>query len=85
MFRMIFFLLSLSVMVANAQNGTITDIQVTGNTKTKTAFVIKLLNVKVGDPLDSIAVQADANRLIRLPAVANANYKTELIAEGLIG
>ncbi|MCT4664897.1 MAG: outer membrane protein assembly factor [Flavobacteriales bacterium] len=56
-----------------AQN--IDEIQISGNEKTKTSLIKKLLTTQLGDDYKNASVQEDIEFLKRLPAVKNAHSK----------
>lgn len=53
----------------------VVDIKVQGNKRSQTAFIKKFLNLKAGQPLDTILIEKDIARLIRLPSVSHAYYQ----------
>lgn len=68
--------------VVVAQHGNVTALKIEGNKKTKTAVILKLTQIKVGTPLDSLIIKQDIKVLERLPSVANADYKIDETAGG---
>ena len=70
-FLFLFFLLGLQVY---AQENRIEVLEISGNKKTKIAYLIKVLSTKVGNVLDSVLLEEDIAFLKRLPAVSNATY-----------
>jgi len=64
------------------QEPAIVDFKIQGNTKTKTNTLIKLITVKSDQPLDSLVIEKDIQRLKRLPSLANANYQVRSTEEG---
>lgn len=58
-----------------AQNSKEQSVEIIGTKKIKKAFLDKVLTVKQGTELDSLAIQNDIKFLKRLPSVANATYK----------
>ncbi len=64
--------------------GVIADVKIQGNTRTRTNFVKKISKVQPGSRLDSLALQEDIDRLIRLPSVSHAYYQVfETEEEGM--
>lgn len=55
--------------------GTVTDVKVQGNKKTKNNFLKRIIRLKPGAVLDSSLIEKDIIRLKRLPAVAHAYYQ----------
>jgi len=55
--------------------GTVADLKVQGNSRTRTSLITKLSKLKVGDRLDSTLIAQDIARLIRLPSVAHAYFQ----------
>ena len=55
--------------------GTVVDLKVQGNKRTRTELIKKVANLKKGDNLDSLLIQDDISRLIRLPSVAHAYFQ----------
>lgn len=55
--------------------GTVTDVKVQGNKKTKTNFLKRIIRLKPGSVLDSSLIEKDIIRIKRLPAVAHAYYQ----------
>lgn len=60
----------------------ISEIVIKGNTKTKTDFIQKITDVRVGTALDSIQMDADISRLKRLPGIAHAFYEVAENTDG---
>lgn len=58
-----------------SQNNKVEQFKIVGLKKIKLDFLNKVLSVKEGMILDSIAIQRDIRFLKRLPSVANATYK----------
>ncbi len=52
----------------------ISKITFSGNKKTRTQFLEKIINTKNGKLLDSAQIEANKDRLIRLPGIANVTY-----------
>lgn len=55
--------------------GSVTDVKIQGNKRTKTAFFKKIVALKPGMALDSSLIEKDIIRLKRLPSVAHAYYQ----------
>jgi outer membrane protein assembly factor BamA len=58
-----------------AQDKLVVDVKIQGAKKTKTSFVKKIIKVRSGSVLDSMALQEDMERLKRLPGVAHAYFQ----------
>jgi len=69
----VYFLLFFSCYI-HAQKGIIKEIKFTGNQKTKSLFLKKIIKVKKGDTLDSLKIQTDIERVKRLECMAHADY-----------
>lgn len=52
----------------------VSKFNIAGNKKTRTLFIEKITSTKVGKLLDSLQIVEDIERLVRLPAFANATY-----------
>ena len=74
-----FIFILISGVVGSAQ--TITQLSFEGNEKIKDNFLRKIVKVTVNEMLDSTLIEADINRLKRLPAISNATYKIEKVSE----
>ena len=61
--------------------GLVSEWNIQGNKKTRTALIKKISNLKTGEPLDSTIIQQDIARLIRLPAVSHAYFQVSKIGE----
>ena len=70
-----FILMSFSV---SGQDLLIEKLEIQGNKKLKTAFVLKISKVKEGAGLDSLLIQEDIKRLKQLPSVSHASYQVFL-------
>jgi len=68
-------LLCLFISTVSYGQGTVVDVKVQGNKRTKTTFIKKFANLKPGQPLDSTIIERDIARLIRLPSIAHAYYQ----------
>jgi outer membrane protein assembly factor BamA len=73
-------IIAFSSVKVNSQNKKIEEFKIIGLKKIKPDFLNKVLSVKKGKVLDSIAIKRDIKFLKRLPSVANATY--EVIAKG---
>jgi outer membrane protein assembly factor BamA len=60
----------------------IIEIEIEGNSKTKSDFIRKITDLQEGTSLDSISMNADILRLKRLPGIAHAYYKVEVNPDG---
>ncbi len=60
----------------------ITELTFTGNKKTKTDFLYRLIKVKIGQPLDKEKIKLDIDRLKRLDGIANAEYSIKETEKG---
>ncbi len=58
----------------NAQENIVSEVVISGNTRTKTTFLKKLSFVKAGSVLDSVRIKSDIRRLKLLASIANAEY-----------
>ncbi len=56
---------------------TISHIDFKGNAKTKESILLKNIKSCIYSPLDSVQLQEDVQRLIRIPAIVNAKYAIE--------
>jgi len=54
---------------------TVVEFKIQGNKRTRTALIEKLSALREGALLDSVVIQQDIERLIRLPSVAHAYYQ----------
>ena len=54
---------------------TVVEFKIQGNKRTRTALIEKLSALQEGALLDSVVIQQDIERLIRLPSVAHAYYQ----------
>ena len=71
----IFVLLFLVLTTGFAQENLVSEVRIEGNERTKISFLKKLIKLKVGMALDSVAIVNDINQLKRLPAIAHADFK----------
>ena len=67
---------------ARAFSQQISEITIQNNKKTKTGFLRKITNIKVGQPLDSLLLEKDIALVKRLPAIAHAYYQVHPKADG---
>ena len=67
---------------ATAFSQQISEITIQNNKKTKTGFLRKITNIKVGQPLDSLLLEKDIALVKRLPAIAHAYYQVHPKADG---
>ncbi len=58
------------------------EIVIQDNKKTKTAYIIKIIDLKVGQPLDSVLMNSDMIRLKREAPIAHAYYQVFEIEDG---
>ncbi|OQD42525.1 outer membrane protein assembly factor [Croceivirga radicis] len=72
----------LSSLAFGQTTHTIKEITVTGNTRTKTALLKKLINLELGTVVDSTKLANTAARLIRLPGIAHAYFTVEEKSNG---
>ena len=70
--------------VIQAQQGVIESLQISGNKKTKSSFIKYIAKVKENQPLDSLKIQLDIERIKRLDGVANAEYTVEKKGENYV-
>ncbi|VAW09800.1 hypothetical protein MNBD_BACTEROID03-522, partial [hydrothermal vent metagenome] len=69
------FLFILVQTLCLSQEDIVTNIKIQGQKKTKTSFLNKLITVRLGTVLDSMALQEDIERLKRLPSIAHAYFE----------
>ncbi|WP_350290165.1 POTRA domain-containing protein [uncultured Croceitalea sp.] len=55
--------------------GTVLDLKIQGNKRTKTSFIKKVVRLNAGMALDSTILENDIERLKRLPSIAHAYYQ----------
>ncbi len=67
----------LSTLAFGQTTPTIKEITVTGNKRTKTALLKKLIAIETGTLVDSTKLANTAARLIRLPGIAHAYFTVE--------
>lgn len=72
----------LTLVTGFAQENRIADIKIKGAKKTKVQFLKKLIQVKSGTVLDSVAMQGDMERLKRLPSISHAYFQVFSAANG---
>ena len=68
--------------VAFAQQSRVSEIEVTGNKRTRTSFLKRLAFVKEGSVLDSVRLASDVRRFKLLPSVASASYEVVPLDSG---
>ena len=68
------------VFLGQAQTTKIASITIKGAQKTKPSFIAKILEIQVGQPLDSTVLHQDILRLKRLPAISFAYYTVKEIS-----
>ncbi len=73
--RTLFVLVLLTFVAASAQDQKVSELKIQGNTRTRTALIEKLSKLQEGDVLDSMVIEQDIARLIRLPSVAHAYFQ----------
>ncbi|MDY7395121.1 POTRA domain-containing protein [Aureibaculum sp. 2210JD6-5] len=71
---LVFLILFLISFEGFSQEGEVSSIQINGAKKTKVGYLKRILDSKVGEPLDSTLLNDDINRLKRLPALSHASY-----------
>lgn len=71
----LFFILFMILSNAYSQNKIVYDVKIRGAKKTKINFIIKILETKNGNVLDSTILEKDIIRLKRLPAISHASYQ----------
>ncbi len=59
------------------QTDLVTGVDFIGNKKTKSSALLKVIRTKVNGKFDETQVEQDKKRLIRIPAVADVQYKIE--------
>ena len=78
---LLFSFLGLLSSVVLAQENNIVEVKIEGLKKTKKSFLINYLETKSKTPLDSVIIQKDVQRLIRLPAISHAVFSIQQISE----
>ena len=73
-FLSLFFIVFCSSTYLFSQQGVIEEITYTGNKKTRTSFLNKIIKVKKGQPLDSLKIKTDIERIKRLDGIAFADF-----------
>lgn len=68
------FLFFICIIVTYSQNR-VESLKLLGNRKTKSSFIEKISRIKSGTLLDSLIIEEDIQRLIRLPSVSFARYE----------
>lgn len=81
-FKIVFFVLIYFGFLSKGVSQQITEIIFQENKKTKTSFLKRLVEVRVGDVLDSLVLANDVKRLKRLPASSHAYYEVYEKEEG---
>jgi outer membrane protein assembly factor BamA len=66
-------------LLGYAQNGTIKEVKIEGNKRTKTSFLKRLAFVKAGSNLDTLRIASDVRRFRLLPSVASASSKLKKV------
>lgn len=69
-------------MCVHAQEGTISEVKIEGLKRTKTSFIMELVEIKPGMVLDSVLMEKDITRLKRLPSISHARYQVFPISKG---
>ena len=67
-----FFLL---VLIVSHGQVKVQSLKIQGNNRTKSSLIRRLSKLKEGATLDSLVIEADIARLIRLPSVSHAYYQ----------
>ncbi|MEM7187875.1 MAG: POTRA domain-containing protein [Bacteroidota bacterium] len=62
----------------------ISEIVIQNNNKTKESFIRKITRIETGTAMDSLQMEADMIRLIRLPAIAHAYYQVHPKEDGTV-
>ncbi|MDP5229273.1 MAG: outer membrane protein assembly factor [Cellulophaga sp.] len=75
----IFFLLLTFLTIGSAQEKRIIDITFEGTKRIKTSLLTKIITTEKGSVLDSTKIEADILHLKRLPPVANAFFKIDVV------
>ncbi len=76
------FLITLCLGINKALCQSIIAIGFKENTKTKSSFLSRLVEIKIGDQPDSLALANDVRRLKRLPSCSHAYFQVEKKKEG---
>lgn len=71
-YRLLVFLL---ITVISYGQGNVQSLRIQGNQRTKSTLITKISKLQVGAPLDSLIIEQDIARLIRLPSVSHAYYQ----------
>ncbi|WP_411028916.1 POTRA domain-containing protein [Spongiimicrobium sp. 3-5] len=77
-------LLFCTVAMVSSQELSIADVKIQGAKKTKATFLKKLVQVKAGSLLDSLAIEEDITRLKRLPSISHAYFQVFKAAENTV-
>ncbi|MBU2995484.1 outer membrane protein assembly factor [Cellulophaga baltica] len=78
---LLFFVFISFTLFSNAQEQIVLQVDFYGLKRNKESFLKSLLLVKAQTALDSTLIETDINRLKRLPSIAHAYYKVELISK----
>lgn len=68
-------ILILLLSIGVSAQGTVLDLKIQGNKRTKTSFIKKVVRLNAGMALDSTILENDIERLKRLPSIAHAYYQ----------
>ncbi|WP_313788428.1 POTRA domain-containing protein [uncultured Allomuricauda sp.] len=71
----LFLFITLTGLSVAGQTKRITKIVIQGNEKTKSSFLEKVIQLKLGTELDSAQIDEDIYRLKRLPSIAHAYFQ----------
>ena len=72
----------LTMLMGFAQENLVDDIKIEGAKRTKVRFLKKLIQVRSGAVLDSVAIREDMERLKRLPSISHAYFQVFSAADG---
>ncbi|WP_010520677.1 POTRA domain-containing protein [Aquimarina agarivorans] len=64
-------------LLAQSQTALVSGVEFIGNKRTKSTALKKVIHTKVNGKFDKQQIELDKKRLIRLPAIANVDYKIE--------
>ncbi len=78
-FLILFFLFASYTLFG--QDNFINELKIEGNYKTRTSFILKIIDTKTGQSLDSLTLDKDITRLIRLPGVTHAYYQISTLKD----
>lgn len=62
------------IILAHGQ-GVVSDVRIQGNKRTKSSLIRKISKLESGQRLDSVLIEKDIARLIRLPSVSHAYFQ----------